>query len=70
VGCGYKTVAEPSDPAICEKFIDVMRNGPSEMIDFANNMRQRPNNLLSSLQNEESKSEPEDKEKSVFNDEL
>jgi len=35
-GCGYKVVTEPSDPATCEKFMNVMRNGPSEMVNLAN----------------------------------
>lgn len=36
MGCGYKVVDTPSDPDVCDKFMDALRNGPSEMMNMAN----------------------------------
>lgn len=47
-GCGYKKVTKPSDPETCEKFLDVLRNGPSEAMKMANkfmNQQEETNDL-------------------------
>jgi len=43
VGCGYKKVPTPSDPATCESFLDVLRNGPNEAMKMAQKMMENPN---------------------------
>lgn len=38
VNCGYKKVVEPSDPEVCEKFLDALRHGPKKFMDGATDM--------------------------------
>jgi hypothetical protein len=42
VGCGYKKVPTPRDPATCENFLDVLRNGPNEAMKMAQKMMENP----------------------------
>jgi len=44
-GCGYKKVNTPSDSAVCEKFLDVLRNGPNEAMKMANKFMQNPEEM-------------------------
>jgi hypothetical protein len=48
-----------------------MRNGPSEMVNLANSIRQKPNKLMNSLSNEDKESEEEEERPySIYGDEL
>lgn len=48
-----------------------MRNGPSEMVNLANSIRQRPNKLMNSLSNEEKEPvEEEERPYTSYSDEL
>lgn len=45
LGCGYKSVRKPRDPAVCERFLDVLRNGPSDAMKMAMNMYHNPDEM-------------------------
>lgn len=42
LGCGYKKVDKPRDQAVCDNFLDVLRNGPNEAIKMAYDMYESP----------------------------
>lgn len=50
--------------------MDVMRNGPSEMLTLANAIRQKPSDLINSLQDEDKQEKKEEKAYSIYDDEL
>merc|ERR1712127_269346 len=49
VGCGYKPVKSPIDPATCESFMDALRNGPSEIMDMADKLVKNPEEFLGNM---------------------
>lgn len=53
LGCGYKKVEKPRDQAVCDNFLDVLRNGPNDAIKMAYDMYENPgkaNKFMKDLQ--------------------
>ncbi len=46
IGCGYKMVKVPSDPALCEDFMNTLRNGPTELFKQAENFMKQPKSMM------------------------
>jgi hypothetical protein len=46
LGCGYKTVNKPRDQKVCDRFLDVLRNGPNDAMKMAMNMYQDPESRM------------------------
>ena len=46
VKCGYKKVEEPRDPETCRVFLDTLRNGPSDMMNMADDIMQKNKDLF------------------------
>lgn len=38
INCGYKKVGIPSDPEVCENFLDALKHGPKKFMDGATDM--------------------------------
>ena len=50
IGCGFKMVREPSDPKLCQTFVDALRNGPKDLIDSAETIMKNPQGFLEDRQ--------------------
>ena len=48
--CGYKMVREPSDPNLCNTFIDALRNGPKELLEKSQDIIANPKAFIEDRQ--------------------